>query len=441
MTFLALCAVGAEKTLANELKKLSAASNAVYTIHGARVGCVRAETDLFGLYIALWGLCCADRVLLECGRFPARDFDELFEGVKSAPLEEYVPRESALVVEKVRLHKSRLAAETSVQAVVHKAAAARLCEKRGVLRLPEDGAPVRLRLYLEQDEAALALDLSGAPLFKRGWRVESGAAPLRETAAATVLRASGWKRKHPLYDPYCGAGTIVLEAALYAWNAAPGLSRRFALDGLLLADAALESRTRAFFSDALDLSRPVRLMGSDRDNALVTAASRNAQRFTAALGRAAGRTETEISRASDALRFVTVDALRARSFDEDGFLVTNPPYGKRLGTVEDAERNYALMAQLRGGFPGWRLVVLSDHEGFESHFGRKAGKCRLLSVGALKLYCFEFGKCEEKPAQRPERTEQAERPQKTEKEEKRERALPGKRAVEKAPQKKYTWTW
>jgi putative N6-adenine-specific DNA methylase len=145
----------------------------------------------------------ADRILLEAAFFPAEDFDGLFEGTKAAPWEEFIPKGMGLRVVKVRTNRSKLQAVTSIQAVAHKAAAERLCAAYHVERLNEHGSVAEIRVYVEKDRVSLLLDLSGEPLFKRGYRTEGGAAPLRETTAAAIILLSGWRRKFPLYDPFC----------------------------------------------------------------------------------------------------------------------------------------------------------------------------------------------------------------------------------------------
>jgi len=239
-TAVALCAVGAEKVVSNELRKMN------LKVEESLYGRVRFKADTKALYQALIGLRAADRVLLEITSFKATDFDALFEGTANAAWEQLVSKGMGLKVAKVRTNRSQLKAETSIQAIVHKAAAQRLCGKYKVNRLPElavtpkGEAPVKIaevRVYIEKDIVSLLVDLSGDPLFKRGYRSEGGIAPLRETTAASILFLSGWKRKFPLYDPFCGSGTILIEAAMYAWDIASGLGRQFAMDDLLIADS------------------------------------------------------------------------------------------------------------------------------------------------------------------------------------------------------------
>lgn len=397
----ALCAPGVEKTLCNELRKLSEASGTALRIEAARAGRVLFVTGTRGLYLALMGLRCADRVLAVCGRFPARDFDELFLGVRAAPLEEFIPRDMPLVIEKARSNRSALAAETSIQAVTHKAVAERLCAAHGLTRLPEPAAQnetAAFRVYIENDETLLLLDLCGEPLFKRGYRSEGGAAPLRETLAAFFLLSSLWKRKHPLYDPFCGSGTILIEAALYAWNIAPGINRKFAMQNLLCADAKIESEARSFFAAQADISRLVQISGSDKDAGLIEVAKRNAAR---ALGEAAKKIHFAAIPAEASMFWAGGAGGAAGGGTQAGYIITNPPYGLRLGDEAESEKHIASLAALRRRCAGWKLAAISDNEGFESFFGLKASRCREVQCGAIKRYVFEYEPSAAKPPRAP----------------------------------------
>ncbi|MDR0600464.1 MAG: class I SAM-dependent RNA methyltransferase [Treponema sp.] len=438
-TALALCAGGAEKVVSNELKKIfpSArdAAGGVSPAGGLVIlesgfGRVRFKTDLAGLYRALMSLRTADRLLLEAGNFPAPDFDALFEGTARIPWEDLIPPGMGLTVSKARSNRSQLRAETSLQGVVHKAAADRLCRRRGINRLPEPGgsAPggdprrgagtAELRVYLEKDRAQVLLDLSGEPLFKRGYRREGGTAPLRETAAAAILLLAGWKRKFPLYDPLCGSGTIVAEAALYAWDFAPGLGRGFALSALALGDRRLEEEIRGELGARVDLGRPLRIYGSDAGGEAAALAEANLRRAAALAGRKGGRPRNPGGTAGAEERLPPGVEIRRLSLNEagppsgwppgggppgedggaaegpgdrpGGYIITNPPYGRRLGDREEAETRYREMAVLGGAFPGWKLGVICDHPGFESHFGKKAGLCRELKNGAVDAYFYLY---------------------------------------------------
>jgi len=404
----ALCAVGAEKAVSNELKKLN------IKVDDSLYGKVCFKADIKGLYQALIGLRAADRVLLETARFKAADFDELFEGTANAEWERIIPKGMGLKVAKVRTNRSQLKAETSIQAVVHKAAAQRLCGKYKMNRLPEsvimrkgEGSPVKtaeVRVYIEKDVVSLLVDLSGDPLFKRGYRSEGGAAPLRETTAASILLLSGWKRKFPLYDPFCGSGTILIEAAMYAWDMAPGLGRYFAFDDFLIADRKAEQTVREELRAKIDFSRLVRISGSDEDLRSVSIAKSNIARLRDI---AEGKDPQRGIRAADEKSLgIEVKVLpMTKAFDPfaaslpasdsplptpHGFLVTNPPYGKRLGDPQMAEQIYKEMNGLEQRFPGWKLAIITDHSGFESFFGKKAESCREISNGAIPSYFFQY---------------------------------------------------
>ena len=399
--FAALSAVGAERITANELRKLGLS---VLETGFARI---RFSADIAGCYRALMGLRTADRVLWEAARFPAGDFDALFEGARNAVWESFVPRGWGLHVAKVRTARSKLQSVTSIQAVVHKAAAERLCRKYGLARLPDtaDTPVAEVRVYLDRDEAALYLDLSGEPLFRRGYRTEGGAAPLRETTAAALLFLAAWRRKHPLCDPFCGSGTIAIEAAMYAWDMAPGLGRTFTLSSLLPADPVVERAVREEFLSRVNFERTIRIYGSDTDVRAISQAKSNLIRaWEIARGRPAHtggrgiRTGTELPAGAERaalpdFRVASMAEARAKDAAEDGeagFIITNPPYGIRLGGEEEAAALYGSMANLARNFPGWKLAVITNQPGFESHFGTKADSCREITNGPVETYFFQY---------------------------------------------------
>jgi putative N6-adenine-specific DNA methylase len=392
----ALCAVGAEKAVSNETKKLG------FQTLDSGFGRVRFRADTAGLYRALMGLRAADRVLLETAVFSAADFDALFEGTEAVPWERLIPPQMGLKVAKVRSNRSRLKAETSIQALVHKAAAQRLCKAHGLTRLPENGdSTAEIRVYVEKDMVSLLLDLSGEPLFKRGYRKEGGIAPLRETTAAAMLLLSGWKRKYPLYDPFCGSGTILTEAFMYAWDMAPGLGRNFALNSLLIADNNIEETVRGELRGKINFERTIRIAGSDEDAAATALAAANLKRARDLAGAEQNRREEPypvvrtlpMRGAQPPFAAVTENgSADTPAALPDGFMVTNPPYGKRLGDQAASERLYGEMAALGRHFPRWKLALITDHPGFESFFGRKADSCREIQGGPIPAYFFQYEK-------------------------------------------------
>ncbi|MDR0456835.1 MAG: class I SAM-dependent RNA methyltransferase [Treponema sp.] len=390
-TAVALCAVGAEKAVSNEVKKLGLA------VTDSGFGRVRFRVDTAGLYRSLMALRAADRVLLETASFSAADFDALFEGTEAVAWEQMIPAQMGLKVAKVRSNRSRLKAETSIQSVVHKAAAQRLCRAHGLARLPDtSGTTAEIRVYVEKDMVSLLLDLSGEPLFKRGYRKEGGIAPLRETTAAAMLLLSGWKRKYPLYDPFCGSGTILTEAFMYAWDMAPGLGRNFALNDLLIADNKIEETVRNELRGKVNFERTIRIAGSDEDASVAALAIVNLKRARDLSGLTAQNRQEEpypLVRTLPLRGAQPPFAAAAENAPADGpcgFIVTNPPYGKRLGDQAASERLYGEMGTLGRHFSQWKLALITDHPGFESFFGRKAHSCREIQGGPIPAYFFQY---------------------------------------------------
>ena len=415
-TAIALCAVGAEKVVSNELKHLG------ITVLDTSFGRVRFFASIENLYRTLFCLRVADRVLIETSRYPAQDLDLMFDSAGNVEWEKYVPEGMGVVVTKIRSNRSKLDDERTIQAMIHKAVADRLCKNYKVERLPENGKIADIRVYIEKDIVSIMLDVSGDPLFKRGYRIEGGVAPLRETTAAAILLLSGWRRKFPLYDPFCGSGTIAIEAAMFAWDMAPGIGRKFAIADLAIADDTIERTIRKELLARVDFSRRIRIGGSDSDPAAVEAARANMLRAEAlakggsaatvsatapaatASATAPAKTVTiKVSGArpvkkpvtarfphQPAFRLLPMENTSAPEDEGEGFIVTNPPYGNRMGNVSEAEAVYQRMAHLRSRFPAWKLAVITDHTGFESHFGRKADAVRQITNGAAQVYLYVF---------------------------------------------------
>jgi len=244
---------------------------------------------------------------------------------------------------------------------------------------------------VEKDMVSLLLDLSGEPLFKRGYRSEGGIAPLRETTAAAMLLLSGWKRKFPLYDPFCGSGTILIEAAMYAWDMAPNLGRRFAIDWFSIADRETENKVRSEFTSKINFDNVIRIAGSDGDARSVSIANSNIERLLdLAGGRKPERGIRSVIRETSPIDLKVMPMNQAKSQVLEGFLITNPPYGRRLGDQNGAEQTYREMEVLRQNFPGWKLALITDHEGFETFFGRKADSCRPISNGAVPSFFYQY---------------------------------------------------
>ncbi len=369
MTLTVPCLFGLESLVADEMKRLGLAH---VQAENGRVHCEGTMADIARLNL---NLRCGARVLMELGSFPAPDFEALFQGVLALPWEQFIPREGEFPVKGYSLN-SALHSVPACQAIVKKAAARRLGEKYGMETLPETGTRYQIQFAIIKDVATLYLDTSGEGLYKRGYRAQGVAAPLRETLAAALVTLSRYRGKDPFCDPFCGSGTIPIEAALIAKNRAPGLDRSFAaqrwksMDSKLWLDAAEEAQDKEFHGT-------YDIWGGDIDPAAVELSQHNA----------------ELAGVEDCIRFEVADAGKFHRDSEYGQLVTNPPYGERLMEKQDAEELYRIFgAACRTLPPKWRVLVLSSHTEFERSFGRSADKKRKLYNGMLKCDLFQYGK-------------------------------------------------
>ncbi|MBE6963367.1 MAG: class I SAM-dependent RNA methyltransferase [Ruminococcaceae bacterium] len=367
MTLTVPCLFGLESIVADEMKRLQL--NNVRAENG-RVHCEGTMADIARLNI---NLRCGARVLMELGSFPARDFEALFQGVLALPLEDFIPRDGEFPVKGYSIN-STLHSVPACQAIVKKAAAKRLGNVYGCETLPETGTRYQLQFAIIKDVASVYLDTSGEGLYKRGYRAQNMGAPLRETMAAAMVTLARYRGRDPFCDPFCGSGTIPIEAALIAKNRAPGLDRSFSaqkwknMDSKLWLDAADEAMDKEFHGT-------YDIWGGDIDPAAVELAKHNAK----------------LAGVDDCIRFEVADAGAFRRDSEYGQLVTNPPYGERLLEKQEAEALYRTFgAACRKLPPKWRVLVLSSHTEFERTFGRNATKKRKLYNGMLKCDVFMY---------------------------------------------------
>lgn len=360
------CLFGLEGPLGNELRHMG--MEAVAPENGR----VRFRTDAEGLARANIRSRFAERILLELGRFRAESFDMLYEGVKGLPLERYVPRNGAFPVKGWSLD-SALHSVPDCQRIIKKAAAARLGGAYGTQWLPEDGELYQIQFSIMKDEAVIYLDSSGVGLHKRGYRPAQVAAPLRETLAAALVDVAGYRGRGDFCDPFCGSGTIAVEAAFAAKNRAPGLNRGFAAEKWAFIDKGLWTQAREE-ARAGEYSGDYNITASDIDP--------KALEFTRANAMRAG--------VADMITFETADA---RAFSREtarGVIVTNPPYGERLMEKREAEALYAAFGEAYRKTKNWKLCLLSSHTELERTFGQKADKKRKLYNGMIKCDLFVF---------------------------------------------------
>ena len=359
---------GLEGLCAEELRRLGLPE---VKAENGRVCCKARPEDIPRVNL---NLRTGERVLLVVGRYHAADFEALFEGAKALPWEDFIPREGAFPVKGHSLN-SQLHALPAIQSVLKKALAARLGQKYGMDTLPETGALYQVQFSLMHDEITLMLDTTGAGLHKRGYRAVGVVAPLRETLAAAVVLLSRYRGKDPFCDPFCGSGTIAIEAALIAKNRAPGLNRAFSaqrwkwLDSGLWLQAADEAMDKEFHGD-------YDIWGGDIDPKAVAIARDNAVKADV----------------EDVVRFEVADATKFHRDAPVGRVVTNPPYGERILEKREAEDLYRAFGKAVRTLPeGWKVSVLSSHTEFERTFGRTADKKRKLYNGMLKCDLFQYG--------------------------------------------------
>ena len=314
----------------------------------------------------------AERILLVMGRFDAPDFDALFEGVKALPWEDFIPKNGAFPVKGWAL-ESTLHSVPDCQRIVKKAVVERLKQKYHTDWFPEDGETWPIQFSVMRDRAVLYLDTSGTPLHKRGYRPAQVAAPLRETLAAAMVDIARYRGKGDFCDPFCGSGTVAIEAALAAKNRAPGLNRSFQAErwGLLPKEVWEGERAAA---RAREYSGTYHIFASDIDPKAVAAARANAAR--------AG--------VEDLIEFAVADARDFCRATEGGVICTNPPYGERLMDREAAGELYRAFGKALRPLTGWRVYILSSHEQFENRFGARASKRRKLYNGTIPCQLFIY---------------------------------------------------
>lgn len=374
----ALCAVGAEKILGNEIKQLGYKLDFVKPNLPGRVFFEGDDNALFRTNLCLRT---ADRVYLRMAKFKAEDFDELFDGVYSVAWQDFFRKDSKVVVDKVRTYKSTLNSEHAIQGICLKAIYKKLGDVWNILTLPESGEQTDVRIYIDENEVMVLLDLSGLPLHKRGYRTDGGMAPLRETTASAMLQLMMWRRKTPLHDPFSGSGTLAIEAALYAFNVAPGFGRRFGMENLPIFNAEKAREIRFQEAQKIRTDVEVRITGTDIDPSAVQRAKKNAEHAMVMAGRALQMigSDAHLPRPD----FDVSDFKDIQAPYESGIIVCNPPYGERLGDEAQAEELYRSMSSLFDDFKGWQIGVITSHSRFQECIGRYASTLKDLKSGNL----------------------------------------------------------
>ncbi len=360
MKFASPCLFGLEGIAGDELRRLNLEN---VTVENGRVLFTGDEIALAKANVCLRT---GERILIVLGEFTARSFEELFQGVYKLNLEDYIPKDGAFPV-KGHCLNSQLMSVPDCQAIIKKAASRRLGEKYGVSWLPETGAKFQLQFSVMNDKVALYLDTSGAGLHKRGYRAQGNEAPLRETLAAAMVQLTRFRGREFFWDPFCGSGTIPIEAALIAKNRAPGMNRTFAAQAFPWIGKEVWEQVRTEARDK-EFNGKYQIMGSDNDPACVSLAFSNARK--------AG--------VSDAVTFRDGDAAKMDLPAQSGILVCNPPYGQRMMEQHSAQRLYSAFGRHVKFADGWKKYIITSEPEFEHYFGRRADKKRKLYNGMIK---------------------------------------------------------
>ncbi|OPH57285.1 N-6 DNA methylase [Paenibacillus ferrarius] len=364
---IATCPMGLEAIVAREIRDLGYSE---VTVENGRVRFIGDELAI--CRANLW-LRTADRILVLMGQFKALTFDELFEGTKALAWPDWIPNDAEFPVEG-RSHKSQLSSVPACQGIVKKAVVEKMKLRYGTEWFPENGARYVIEIALLGDIATLTIDTTGPSLHKRGYRKLVTEAPLKETMAAAMILLSRWKVDRPLYDPFCGSGTIPIEAAMIGWNIAPGLRRSFPSEAWGNIPRKLWDKARDEAFDAVKDDVPLNIIGSDIDPSAIEVAE--------AAAKAAGLTKQ--------FQLRVEPVAKARPRGDYGCLITNPPYGERLGEAQDVELALRQLGALTAPMPSWSMFILSPSTQLEHYMNRRADKKRKLFNGRIECNLFQY---------------------------------------------------
>ena len=370
LRMVATCLFGLEKLLGEEIDKIG--GKRVETIDGR----ITFDGDESILVAANLRLRCAERIFIWLGSFPVYSFDELFEGTKALPWERFIGKDDIFPVKGHAIH-SKLYSVPDCQSIVKKAIVDRLSGIYGLRIFPETGVKYQVEFFIFKDEATLMIDTSGIALHKRGYRPASGEAPLRETLGAAIATIARPKEDVLFWDPFCGSGTIVIEAAMIATNTAPGLLRSFAAESFPAIDTKLWGYEREKARSEILVNSAFEAYGSDIDVEVLEKAKENARR--AGVGAH--------------IRFFKADARDIRKIEgRRGTVACNPPYGERLMTLSEAEALYRDIGRVFSRLSPWQIYVLTSAENFERLYGRRADKIRKLYNGMIPCRLYQYFK-------------------------------------------------
>lgn len=367
--YVAPCHFGIEAVLKREIQNLGyevvAVEDGKVTFSGNQAAIARANIFLRT----------AERILLRAGRFQAKTFDDLFEETKSIPWEIYLPKDAKFWVAKATTVKSNLKSTTDIQSIVKKAIVERLKKVYKTDWLDENGADYPIRISILKDEVTVGLDTSGLALHKRGYRQATAKAPLRETLAAGLIMLTPWHKDRILVDPFCGSGTIAIEAAMIGANIAPGMNRSFTAEhwtNIIAKKDWYDAIEEAYSKINRDVKMNIQAFDINPD--MVKAARENAE-----------RAEVE-----EFIHFQQQDFRQLRNHKKYGFIITNPPYGERLEEKSDMPKLYAEIGDTFRNLDSWSYFIITGFEDAQKYIGKKATKNRKIYNGMLKTYFYQY---------------------------------------------------
>jgi len=366
---IAPCHFGLEAVLKREIADLG------YKVTQVEDGKVTFEGDLAAICRANVFLRTPERILLKAGSFHAESFEELFQGTRKIPWENYIPKDGRFWVAKATGIKSRLFSPRDMQSIMKKAMVDRLSTVYGIEHFPETGADYPLRVTILKDEVTVGIDTTGDSLHKRGYRLLTAKAPIAENLAAALIMLTPWKADRPFVDPFCGSGTFPIEAAMMAAHIAPGMNREFTAEqwtSLIPKKMWYDAVDEA--DSMIDDSVQVDIQGYDIDGEVLKAARENAK-------------NAGVDHMIHFQQRAVADLHHPKKY---GFIITNPPYGERLEDKKDLPALYTQIGQAFRGLDTWSKFVITSYDDAERYIGRKADKNRKIYNGMIKTYFYQF---------------------------------------------------
>ncbi len=366
---IAPCHFGLEAVLKKEIINLG------YEITEVSDGRVTFAGDPDAVVRANIGLRTAERILIKVGSFRATSFEELFQGTKALPWEDYIPKDGKFWVKKASSVKSKLYSPSDIQSIMKKAMVDRLSSIYHIQRFEENGESFPIRVFLLKDEVTVALDTTGDSLHKRGYRKLEAKAPIAENLAAALLMLTPWRSDRILVDPFCGSGTFPIEAAMIAANIAPGMNRHFTAERwthIITPDNWKDVREEAQEDINLDIETDIQ--GYDIDPEIVEVARKNAA----------------LAGVEKLIHFQNRDVADLSHRKKYGFIVTNPPYGERIGEQDELPGLYRTLGERYKALDSWSMYLITAYENAERDLGRKADKNRKIYNGMIKTYFYQY---------------------------------------------------